>query len=106
MGSCSGRIVEAIRLISMMARTLPKMTQILIPLLAMATSTYATGDGANWEVHPETGCVQFKYCPPTPSCGPTVAPTTTTTTPITNPKYAVAAVGAGGDPYLHFFSLS
>ena len=35
--SCSGRIVEAIRTISTMARTLSKMTQILIPLLAMVS---------------------------------------------------------------------
>ena len=41
--------------------------------LPQATSTFATATG-NWEVHPETGCVQFKYCPPAASCGAKVAP--------------------------------
>ena len=50
-------------------------------LSPQAISTYATEDGANWEVHPETGCVQFKYCPPTPSCATTTTTTTTTTPP-------------------------
>ena len=44
------------------------------PFLSQATSTFATAPetpNQSWQVHPETGCIQFKYCPPAPTCGPT-----------------------------------
>ena len=59
-----------------------------------------SADGANWEVHPETGCVQFKYCPPTPSCAVTTT-TTTTTTPAPfmtrNTGFMVGVRGGSAD---------
>merc|ERR1712117_46434 len=87
MGSCSLRVAEVIN--SKMART----SLILLPLLVVAAAS--NEDGANWEVHPETGCVQFKYCPPGCGAAPTTTTTTTTTTTPPAPDSILMVMGKG-----------